>query len=72
MQLGAAFPNIVKGGSKRFADYLQDTKQINGRVPMCVCVCVCVCIRLVRDNRYNVCVKRYKFLIENDKFVIWK
>lgn len=54
--MGAAFPNIVKGGSKRFADYLQDTKQINGRVP--------VCIRLVRDNRYNVCVKRYKFLIE--------
>lgn len=28
MQLGAAFPNIVKGGSKRFTDYLQDTKQI--------------------------------------------
>lgn len=56
MQLGAAFPNIVKGGSKRFADYLQDTKQINGRVP--------VYVRLVQNNRYNVCVKRYKFLIE--------
>ena len=39
MQLGAAFPNIVKGGRKRLADYLQDTKWIDVRVP-------------ARDNRY--------------------